>query len=156
VSALGGTTPLSELGANCKAVLAYLPPVEQERVLDQVRWERVPYTRSTLRDELSKTRDRGVARSFGERVPVAASMAAPIFGSHGQVVASIAVAGPNGRWTVASMDALQPRLQAAVREISYDLGYRDPGIDASTPSSSVAPPGEVLPVDLAAVQPGKE
>jgi DNA-binding IclR family transcriptional regulator len=149
VSALGGSTPISELGAKCKAVLAYLPLVEQERVLDQVRWERVPFTRSTLRDELAKTRDRGVARSFGERVPVAASMAAPIFGSHGQVVASIAVAGPNGRWTAAAMDALQPSLQAAVKEISYDLGYRDPGIDASTPSSAAAIAGAVPPVEAA-------
>lgn len=124
VSALGAATPLWDLGAKCKSVLAHLPALQQTRVIDQIRWERGHFTRTALRQELAKIRERGVARSFGERVPVAASIAAPMFGRDGKVIACMSIAGPNARWTASGMDELEPALRDAVRQISYDLGYR--------------------------------
>lgn len=121
---LGTATALSELGAKCKSVLAFLPQGEQERILEQVRWERATFTRTTLRQELELIRQQRVARSFGERLPVAASVAVPLFDSRGDVVASISVAGPTGRWTAESMDRLDPLLRSAAETISHDLGYR--------------------------------
>lgn len=147
VGAVGTTIPLRELGAGCKAVLAFLPRAEQERVLDEVRWERVPYTPSTLREELQQIRTLGIARSYGERLPVAASMAAPLLDSRGDVVGAIAVAGPNGRWTSSAMDGVEPLLRTATREISHGLGYEAdvsdlplPGPpDAGTADNSTVP-----------------
>jgi IclR family acetate operon transcriptional repressor len=123
VGTVGITTPIRELGAKCKAVLAFLPLSEQARVLDEVRWERVSFTRTTLREELIKIREEGIARSFGERLPGAASVAAPILDNRGEVVGSIAVAGPSGRWTAALMKSLEPQLLEATRSISAELGF---------------------------------
>jgi IclR family acetate operon transcriptional repressor len=123
VGTVGMTTPIRELGAKCKAVLAFLPLSEQARVLDEVRWERVTFTRTTLREELIKIREEGIARSFNERLPGAASVAAPILDNRGEVVGSIAVAGPSGRWTAALMKSLEPKLLEATRSISAQLGF---------------------------------
>lgn len=136
VGAPGASMSLAMLGARCKAILAYLTPVEQAQVLDAVRWDRAKFTRAALSEELVAIRERGIARSFGERIPVAASMAAPIFGSDGRVVASIAVAGPNGRWTPSAMDRLEPSLRAAVSTISQLIGYRDRGAHSGAPDST--------------------
>jgi DNA-binding IclR family transcriptional regulator len=148
VGTVGVTTPIGELGAKCKVVLAFLPPSEQARILDQVRWERVNFTRTTLRDELIQIREEGVARSYGERLPGAASIAAPILDSRGQVVGSIAVAGPIGRWTSQSMAGLEPVLREATHSISAELGFgvglvSPVGVD---PSASEVPvqPGQTL------------
>jgi IclR family acetate operon transcriptional repressor len=123
VATVGVTTPIRELGAKCKVVLAFLPLSEQAQVLDQVRWERVNFTRTTLREELIQIRDEGVARSFGERLPGAASIAAPILDNRGEVVGSIAVAGPSGRWTASTMATIEPLLREGTRHISSELGF---------------------------------
>jgi DNA-binding IclR family transcriptional regulator len=130
VGTIGITTPIRELGAKCKVVLAFLPLSEQARVLDQVRWERVNFTRTTLREELIQIREEGVARSFGERLPGAASIAAPIMNNRGEVVGSIAVAGPSERWTAKTMAALEPLLLDSTRRISAELGF---GIGLASP-----------------------
>jgi DNA-binding IclR family transcriptional regulator len=123
VGTVGVTTPIRELGAKCKVVLAFLPPAEQERILDQVRWERVGFTRTTLREALIQVREEGVARSFGERLPGAASLAAPILDNRGEVVGSIAVAGPSGRWTAKAMAGIEPLLREVTHSISAELGF---------------------------------
>jgi DNA-binding IclR family transcriptional regulator len=148
VGTVGITTPIHELGAKCKVVLAFLPPSEQARILDQVRWERVNFTRTTLRAELIQIREEGVARSFGERLPGAASIAAPILDNRGEVVGSIAVAGPSGRWTARTMAALEPLLREATHRVSAELGFgvglvSPVGVDPSA-AEAQAPAGQPL------------
>jgi DNA-binding IclR family transcriptional regulator len=131
---VGRERQLAELGAKSKALLAYLPTEEQDSVLDEVDWERVGTTRAALREELARTVETGITRSFGERVAVAASLAAPIFDHRGQIIASLSIAGPKGRWTPEQMDAAEPALRTAALDTSHDLGYRADGFRPGRPT----------------------
>jgi IclR family transcriptional regulator, KDG regulon repressor len=110
-------TPYSLVrGAAGKAILAFLPKREVERL---VAGSTDP---DALGVELGRIRERGVATSFGEVVPGASSLAAPIFGSMGDVVASINVTGPSDRFTPERVDATVPMLQQISAEITRQLG----------------------------------
>lgn len=80
-------------GAGGKAILAYLPEDEIDRVL-----KRQPYVKLTnmtvtnprkLREQLKEITERGYAMSFGERLEGAVGIAAPVFDEAGAVVASL-------------------------------------------------------------------
>ena len=51
-----------------------------------------------LERELERIRERGYAESESEVVPGAASLAVPVFGGTGDVLAAVNVAGPSMRW----------------------------------------------------------
>src|SRR5213082_1132631 len=87
------------------------------------------YTRKTiarrpdLAAELDAVRERGLAYNFGEREDDLHAVAAPIWGSHGELAAIIGVQGPATRFNRAKMDAaVEPMLEHA-REVSLELGW---------------------------------
>jgi DNA-binding IclR family transcriptional regulator len=124
--AMGLTAPL-HVGAPGKALMAFLPADERERVLATLTLE--PLTPETitdldaLRSELDRTRARGYAVSIGERSPWAAAVAAPIRDRSGQTIVAVSVLGPSHRLTARKLRELGGQVIKVAGEISAALGY---------------------------------
>jgi DNA-binding IclR family transcriptional regulator len=124
--AMGLTAPL-HVGAPGKALMAFLPADERERVLATLTFE--PLTPETITDldalraELDRTRVRGYAVSIGERSPWAAAVAAPIRDRSGQTIVAVSVLGPSHRLTAKVLKELGGQVIKVAREISAALGY---------------------------------
>jgi DNA-binding IclR family transcriptional regulator len=126
---LGLAAPV-HVGAPGKALLAFLPEAELERLLPTLSLTAITAETITeagvLRAELAATRARGYAISVGERSPWAAAVAAPIFDWRGQLCAALSVAGPTQRLTAMGLEALGAQIVEAAAKISAALGYRAP------------------------------
>ena len=131
-SALRYTVPLGEqrdlyCSAIGKLLLAYLPPARQETYLQAHTLRQ--YTPTTivslpeLRKELQRIQHQGHAISVGERIVGADAMAAPIFGSGGDLLAALVVAGPSERMRANRAVHLE-RLKAAAAELSQRMAAR--------------------------------
>lgn len=125
-------------GASGRAVLAFLPDQEIQRMLDSA----VPLTSGTLTDPvrlrrlLDETRGTGIAASRGETVDGVASVAAPIFDSGNAVVGSIAVTGPSSRCDEETLRSFIPALQQTALAVSRQLGFQgEPPWSSRMPTS---------------------
>ncbi|MFD7131962.1 IclR family transcriptional regulator [Streptomyces sp. NPDC059894] len=124
--ALGIPFPL-HAGSSSKAVLAFMPEPEIDEYLG--RHELEPLTERTitdaakLRKELATIRRRGYATSVGEREAGSASVAAPVLGHDGHVVAALSVAGPLSRFKPRMAECV-PLLLSAVERLSAEFGHR--------------------------------
>jgi DNA-binding IclR family transcriptional regulator len=109
-----------------KAVLAYLPELERNDVLDAGLPKLTGRTISTLAAlgrELESVRERGYAVEREEAVLGETGIAAPIFGRTGAVVGGIGIAGPSERLSGKSREAnVATAVGEAARSISRDLG----------------------------------
>lgn len=125
----------SRLPAYCtstgKAILAYLPTEQLDQVLNATQWIR--YTKNTimtplaLKEDLQLVRTRGFAASDGELIPELRAVAAPIYQSNGQVIASINISVPTHRSTIQMlMQEFGPLVVSIARQISETLGYSLP------------------------------
>jgi len=99
-------------------------------------WRRVTSTLSStetthLLSDLREARERGYVLTMGETVDGAASLAAPIYGPDGGVIAALSVGGPASRFTPDAATRYSAVLLEAVARIERDLAT------AFTPS---APP----------------
>lgn len=98
---LGDAHPL-HAGASSKALLAALPDADVEAYIARGPLPRVTGLTLTdadaLREELATIRARGYAVSLGERQEGAGSVAAPIRGRDGEVVAVMSICGPVERF----------------------------------------------------------
>lgn len=74
-----------------------------------------------LLGEIEELRVRGYAVSSGETVPGSASIAAPIRGADGSVLAALSVGGPSGRFTEETISGYAGALLEAVDRIKRDL-----------------------------------
>jgi IclR family acetate operon transcriptional repressor len=79
--------------------------------------------RSELAAELETIRERGYAYNFGERETDLHAIAAPVWGSHGELAAVIGVQGPATRFDREAMDAAVEALLEHAREVSLELGW---------------------------------
>jgi IclR family pca regulon transcriptional regulator len=123
----------SRLPAYCtsmgKVLLAFLPDAERDAVLARVQFSRRgPNTlggKKALLDDLERVREIGVGVNNEELAYGLRSIAVPVRGASGEVVAAINLAAHR---TMASMDDLVGRLSPALKrtadEISARLGYR--------------------------------
>ena len=84
-----------------KAMLAYLPEEERNRITQSIVYTRFnPNTitnASDLEKELAAIRETGVAYDRGEEVEEIRCVAAPVFNHHGYPIAAICVSGPLSR-----------------------------------------------------------
>ncbi len=113
---IGRRVPLYA-GASGRAILAFLPEREQERVLAGLPDE----TRQRVEKLCQLTRESGYAMSQEESAKSVAALAAPVFGQQGEVVGAISISGPLFRWTE---DAMRPHVSALLeitKEISQML-----------------------------------
>jgi IclR family transcriptional regulator, acetate operon repressor len=134
---LGRRFPL-HAGASGKAILAAAPDDVRRRVLTgklPALTSRTIVDRQRLEQELRRIARQGVASSRGERQQDAASVAAPIFGLHGEVVGAISVCGPVSRFHDATCRKLAPLISAAAAEVDAALSCA-----AAAPAAAARPP----------------
>lgn len=109
-----------------RVLLAAASAPERDRILDaEPLAPRTPRTLTdptAVRQELERVRAQGWARVDGELEPGLQSLAAPVHGREGAVVAAINLSMASGRYPEAEVtDRLIPALLAAARAIEADL-----------------------------------
>lgn len=105
-------------GASSKAFLAHLPDEEIDRHLGEPLRLLTPRTvvdPVSLRRELAAIRQRGWARSVGERQAGAASVAAPVLDVRGHPLAVVSVCGPAERFEPEMATCVEHLLAATAR-----------------------------------------
>lgn len=139
-----------------KVLLADLPRERRERIIAAGLRAHTPHTIVTpdaLRAELAAVRERGWADAVNEREIGVASLAAPVRGPGGAVVAAISVGAPItrfraiprqrlARWVVEAGEAVSRRLgwspETERSGEHADRGARPSATERTTPSSSPA------------------
>ena len=126
---IGRPFPL-HAGASSRTILAFAPPDLRTQILDGPLEALTPKTivdRAELEAELAQNTREGVAASFGERQPGAASVAAPLLAADGRAIGSISVCGPVDRFEEETVRRLKPLVRDAAREVSRKLGWEEKG-----------------------------
>jgi DNA-binding IclR family transcriptional regulator len=124
---LGLAAPV-HVGAPGKALLAFLPQEEFERLLPTLSL--TPITPETITDvdalraDLVAARARGYALSIAERSLWAAAVAAPIFDRRGWPLAALSVSGPTQRLAAGGLKELGGQVMQVAQQISTMLGYK--------------------------------
>lgn len=124
---IGRRCPL-HLGGSGKAMLAFLPPQERDAYLaakELADSAGGPVDIAALRDELARVRRRGYANSRSERLPGAASVAAPIRDYRGSVIGCLSISGPVWRFDDECVERYGKLVVAAARQVSLSLGAPD-------------------------------
>ena len=112
------------LGASGKVMLAFLPPEELAPLLVEIEALNV-LNMSEFKKELKEIRETGYAITHGERILGTYSIAAPILGANGQLVAGINVAGPLQRLSEERTALLKARCIQTAKKISLYMGYAE-------------------------------
>jgi IclR family acetate operon transcriptional repressor len=137
---LGGKMNAAHATATGKAILAWLPPTELERIIaDKGLTAFTPNTivdLARLKEELRLTRRNGYAIDREEFQPGVICIGAAIRDHAGAVVGSISVSSPVFRATAEHIDRIRVDLLAATDELSLELGA--PGAILSRPAKTVA------------------
>ncbi len=111
--------------ASGKALLAFQPPEEIERVIRAGLEALTPRTivePADLRRELAAIRASGVSRNLGESHPGVGAIAVPIFRPDGRVLAALSVAGPLIRLSGPRMRTYEGLLREGAAEVTRRLG----------------------------------
>ena len=120
----GDTYPL-HAGATGKAIMAYLDPDVQAKVIDEVGLAKFTETTITgvkrLQEELERTRKAGYSESPGEAIVGTHGIAAPIFSTSGRIMASIGVSAPQHRVKGKNRERLISLLVEAGEAITKEL-----------------------------------
>lgn len=113
--------------ASVKVSLAFRPWREAERALRGGRIEGVDggdmAAVARVRADLAAIREVGFAVNDGESDAFEFSLAAPVFGADGALLAALVVAAPKPRVTPAAFDAIRDVVLHDARLISRQLGY---------------------------------
>jgi DNA-binding IclR family transcriptional regulator len=80
-------------------------------------------SRAAIQSELRRVRERGYAEAFGEREEGLNALAAPIFGSRGELAAILGLQGPASRFDRDAMEAAVSPLLELSRVASDALGW---------------------------------
>lgn len=120
---VGAALPLT-VGASGAAILAFLPESEIEAALKlpipAIR-DRTLTEPKAIRERLRETLERGYARTEGERVAEATSVAAPVRNRFDEVVGSISVAALASRMSAQREDQLARDVVATADALSSHL-----------------------------------
>jgi DNA-binding IclR family transcriptional regulator len=111
-----------------KCLLAFSPPEVIDAVVAAGLPRLAPRTitsRAMLVRVLRQVRRDGYASSIDESEPGATSVAAPVFGVDGTVIAAVSVAGPSLRITPESIPRYSRLVRRAADAISSGMGHRD-------------------------------
>ncbi|TMH63331.1 MAG: IclR family transcriptional regulator, partial [Betaproteobacteria bacterium] len=96
---------------------AYLPGAVSAPLL-KAEFARMPEAKRGYAERLEEIRARGLSRVQGDLQRGVASVAAPVFGHGGGIVAVIAALGPQGGFDVAWDGPIAAAVQRAARELS--------------------------------------
>jgi DNA-binding IclR family transcriptional regulator len=112
-------------GAAGQAILAHLADEEVERLVAETGL--APTTDNSiasvkqLHEKLESIREQGFGVSFGERIPEAASAAAPVFGANGDVKAALSIVMPLSRATERHIGECARVAKRAAGQVSDEL-----------------------------------
>lgn len=115
-------------GAVGKTLLAYLPPLEVDRLLDKYPLERLAsqsiVDREELLERLAEIRRKGYALEFSEVLDGVTGVAAPLFGGGPIPVAALGVAVPESLLGPEGLEPLIIQVVNTARQVSQELGAR--------------------------------
>lgn len=141
-STIGDRAPLYCTAVG-KAILAFQPSQQIQRILEATRFERfTPNTigdRAVLLDQLRETARRGYSVDDMEHEAGVRCVGAPVRNAEGRAFAAISVSGPAERVTPGREPEIAARVMAAARDISRDLGWQPAGASqpAAVPAEAV-------------------
>ncbi len=124
-SSIGKRAPAHCTGVG-KALLAYLPEDELERVVEEKGLK--GYTETTItsiprfKDELQKIRDRGYAIDNAEHEEEVRCVACPIYDHTGQVIAAVSLTIPSFRANREEIEKFAPIVMKYASKISKKIG----------------------------------
>jgi DNA-binding IclR family transcriptional regulator len=118
----GWVMPLAN-SATGRLFAAYLPEALTTPLL-KAEFARTPEAKRGYAERLEEIRARGLSRVQGDLLLGVASVAAPVFGHGGGIVAVIAALGPQGAFDVAWDGAIATAVKGAARGLSARVGYR--------------------------------
>lgn len=125
-SRIGAIAPLHCTGV-AKAILAFLPSEDRERLLGGTELRRFTdhtfTTRETLEEELRATRDRRFSLDNEEHEIGIHCVAAPILRGDDEVLGAISVSTPTSRIDHEALMSYVPPLLDAARQISAEFGW---------------------------------
>ena len=120
----------ARLPAQCtamgKVLLAYLPDREREQLIGEIeltkRGPKSITSKKALRAELQQVREDGIAQGDEELGPGVRTIAAPVHGPDGDVVAAVGIPVPAGDYTLEELrKSLSPAVLGAAKRISAAL-----------------------------------
>lgn len=112
------------LGAHGKAIVAFMPEADREKILTRKRvyfhgYETTRLNMKRLREELDECRQLGYAYDVGEITPGVSFVSAPVFGVQGKIIGCIILIGTFGNsW----IQKYGPKTVEVARVVSYKLG----------------------------------
>jgi DNA-binding IclR family transcriptional regulator len=118
----GWVMPLAN-SATGRLFAAYLPQGVTAALL-KAEFARMPEAKPGYAERLQEIRSRGLSRVQGDLLRGVASVAAPVFGHDGAIVAVIAALGPQGAFDVAWDGRIATAVKRAARGLSARLGHR--------------------------------
>ncbi len=125
---VGHRSPLYA-GASSKCLLAFSDDEFIREYLERVRLDKINVNTFTdkneLTEELKRTRERGYAESFSERVTGLGALSAPVFDHNRKIAASLSLAIPEVRFKNERLKSTYIKLLTeAASEISEYLGHK--------------------------------
>jgi DNA-binding IclR family transcriptional regulator len=117
-----GRPSVAHATATGKVLLAFGPPAPRQGPL-KTYTRRTITRRAELEAEIDAVRQRGYAYNFGEREDDLHAMAAPVWGSRGELAAIIGVQGPASRFTEDAMESAIGLLLEHTAALSTELGF---------------------------------
>ena len=126
ISEIGYRVPISNTAAG-KAVLAFLPPAEQEQLLNKTTADKNPEKRTAqnpLSKELLEIKKKGYAVSNEEFKKGFCAVATPLFNYTQKVIGAVAVVMPLTRTNSEHIAELGNLLVVYGDRMSLDLGYK--------------------------------
>jgi DNA-binding IclR family transcriptional regulator len=118
----GWVMPLAN-SATGRCFAAYLPASVTAQLLKS-EFARTPEAKRGYAERLEEIRARGLSRVQGDLLVGIASIAAPVFGHDGTIVAVIAALGPQGGFDVSWDGAIAKAVKRAAQTLSRRLGRR--------------------------------
>lgn len=113
--------------APAKAILAFLPKIDQNKAIKKCRFEKFNTRTITTPDRfneiLAMTRKNGFSIDRGEEYEGMHCIGAPIFDQHGYPIAAIWITGPSDRIREENFNILGKRVKFYADKISRKFGY---------------------------------
>jgi DNA-binding IclR family transcriptional regulator len=144
----GSRVPL-HCSASGKLFLAFMPPVQRNRLLDHLQYKRYTpntiTTRSRLEAELARVRAQGYALDNEEFLDGMVCVAVPVFDPRGKqkIRGSVAVQAPASRFPIDGATVALPALQRTALAFSRSIG--EPGAESGASKPAAATSGATRP-----------
>jgi DNA-binding IclR family transcriptional regulator len=111
------------LGAHGKAIVAFMPDAEKEKILARKKvyfyWEPSGVNMKLLREELARSRELGFAQDIGKITPGVNVVSAPLFAHHDKIIGCLILIGT---FQESMIDQYGPKVVHAAKQISIKLG----------------------------------